>query len=121
MALAVSLSGVGYAASVLPRNSVGLRELRNNAVVSKKVQDGSLLAADFGPGQLPAGAEGATGAKGEEGDKGDKGDTGVKGDPGPPGLSGYEIVRVQAAFRHDTYVTARATCPAGKKPIAGGG
>ena len=32
-ALMVALSGVGYAAVVLPANSVGTRQLRNNAVV----------------------------------------------------------------------------------------
>ena len=55
IALAVSLSGTGYAAIKLERNSVGTRELKNNAVTSIKVRNGSLLRADFRRGQLPAG------------------------------------------------------------------
>ena len=117
VALALSLSGVGYAATVLPRNSVGATQLRDNAVVSKKVQNGSLLAADFRAGELPAGAQGPAGPKGDKGDRGDKGD---KGSAGAPGLSGYQVVRVQGPFTHDVFVTARASCPAGKKLIAGG-
>ena len=47
LALAVSLSGVGYAATVLPKNSVGTPQLKKNAVIAAKVLNGSLLAADF--------------------------------------------------------------------------
>jgi hypothetical protein len=39
------------------------------------VADRSLLAADFRPGQLPAGPQGPKGEKGDKGDKGDKGIT----------------------------------------------
>lgn len=37
------------------------RNLGRNAVTSKSVKDGSLLGADFAPGQLPAGAPGPAG------------------------------------------------------------
>lgn len=43
---------------------------------SGDVRDGSLLAADFKVGQLPAGARGAQGPKGDKGEEGDKGETG---------------------------------------------
>ena len=46
LALAVSLSGVGYAAITIPRNSVGTPQLKNNAVNSKKVLDNSIKGAD---------------------------------------------------------------------------
>ena len=46
---------------VLPRNSVGTGQLRDDAVTSSKVRNGSLLAADFRPGQLPAGRPGPAG------------------------------------------------------------
>lgn len=71
LALFVALGGVGYAAIKLPRNSVGTKQLKRNAVTSAKVRDATLRAKDFGRGQLPAGPKG---------DKGDRGDTGP---PGP--------------------------------------
>ncbi len=78
LALAIALSGVGYAAVALPRNSVGTAQLKNNAVNAAKVKDGSLNAADFAAGQIPAGP------------KGDKGDTGATGERGPQGERGPE-------------------------------
>ena len=89
-ALIVALGGVGYAASVLPKNSVGTAQLqkkavtasklgnsavrraklKNNAVTGPKVKDGTLMAADFKADQLPAAQQGP------------------KGDPGPQGPTG---------------------------------
>lgn len=62
LALLVALSGVGVAATLaVPRNSVGTLQLRNNAVISSKVKNGSLLRADFKSGQVPAGPAGPAG------------------------------------------------------------
>ena len=45
LALAVALSGTGYATILaLPANSVGTVQLKNNAVIPSKVKDHSLLA-----------------------------------------------------------------------------
>jgi hypothetical protein len=84
IALLVALGGTSYATVVdVPRASVGTPQLKRNAVKAAKIApnavraghvlNGSLLAEDFRPGQLPSGP------KGENGEKGDK------GDPGPPG------------------------------------
>jgi hypothetical protein len=67
VALLVALGGTGYAAVVLPPNSVGTTQLKKNAVISAKVKDGSLLKKDFKAGQLP------------KGDRGPKGDVGARG------------------------------------------
>jgi hypothetical protein len=80
IALLVALGGVGYAATALPRNSVGPPQIKRNAVTSIKVKDRSLLARDFRRGQLPRGPRGLTGAAGAAGAKGDKGDKGDKGE-----------------------------------------
>src|SRR6266511_4295158 len=61
-ALAVALFGstpLGHAAGklILPRNSVGAAQLKKAAVTGAKVKDGSLAAADFAAGQLPAGPQ----------------------------------------------------------------
>ena len=56
IALAVALSGVGYAAVALPPKSVGTKHLKDNAVTAKKVKNGTLVKADHAPGVIPAGA-----------------------------------------------------------------
>ncbi|HXZ57678.1 MAG TPA: hypothetical protein VEG40_08865 [Gaiellaceae bacterium] len=70
IALAVGLGGTSYAATSLPRNSVGTLQLKSNAVTSTKVKNGSLLKRDFKRGQLPAGAIGPTGPAGAPGPAG---------------------------------------------------
>lgn len=73
LALFVALSGTGYAVVVLPKNSVGTKQLKKNSVVSAKVRDGSLRAHDFAAGQLPPATAGATGAQGPPGEQGQQG------------------------------------------------
>ena len=55
VALLVALAGTSVAAvNALPLGSVGTLQLKNNAVVSAKVKNHSLLKTDFQAGQLPA-------------------------------------------------------------------
>ena len=114
VALVVALGGVSYAAAVLPAGSVGTAQLqmkavtasklKKNAVTGRKVKNGSLLAADFAAGQLPAGPQGP------------------KGDTGAPGISGYEIVYgAEVEIAPGQFGVADLDCPAGKKVIAGSG
>ena len=101
LCLFVVLGGGAYAASRLPKDSVGPRQIKADAirtpeladysVTSPKVANGSLLSEDFAPGQLPQGAQGERGPKGDTGEKGLKGDTGatgLKGDTGDQGDTG---------------------------------
>jgi hypothetical protein len=67
LALFVALAGTSYAALKLPKNSVGTRQIRNNAVTSAKVKNRALLAKDFKKGQLHAGPRGPRGPKGDTG------------------------------------------------------
>lgn len=57
LALVLAVTGGAYAASQLPKNSVG----------SKQVKDSSLKAKDFKPGQLPTGTTGPQGPQGRDG------------------------------------------------------
>jgi hypothetical protein len=109
VALVVALGGVSYAATVLPKNSVGTTQLRKkavtvsklhrNAVSAAKVKDGSLLAADFKPGQLPAGPQGP------------------KGNAGAPGISGLTYVqKASSSIAPGAIDGVGASCPAGKQP-----
>src|SRR4051794_15587974 len=78
VALAVALGGTGYAALVLPPNSVGTAQLKAGAVVAAKVKPHSLVAANFKAGQLPAGPAGPVGLVGPAGPAGSKGDAATK-------------------------------------------
>ena len=51
LALALTLGGAAYAMS-LPRNSVGTPQLKDNAVKTSKVDNGTLLRKDFRNGQV---------------------------------------------------------------------
>ena len=88
LALLVSLGGVGYAATALPKNSIGAAQIKTGAVGSAEVKDKSLLSQDFKPGQLTQGAAGPQGAQGAPGPKGDTGATGPQGTTGPTGPMG---------------------------------
>ncbi len=95
LALLVALGGTSWAAAtlVLPRNSVGERQLRNNAVVSSKVRDGSLLARDFRPGQLlrgPRGLQGPSGLVGPAGPAGAQGPAGTSAALAPGYVAGVQ-------------------------------
>ena len=52
IALVVAMGGTGYAAFKLPRNSVGTRQLKKNAVVGSKVKNHSLTGSDLKLGSL---------------------------------------------------------------------
>jgi len=141
LALAVALGGTSVAAvsQVLPRNSVGPRQLqfgavtapkirngavtapkiRNNSITSIKVRNGSLLRADFAPGQLPAGPTGPQGPAGP---------AGAAGAAGPAGVISAITVRnasvsITGGTAHDgSYVTARVTrlCEGNERAISAG-
>jgi hypothetical protein len=117
VALVIALGGVSYAATVLPKNSVGTAQLQKKSVTASKlrkgsvngakVKDGTLLATDFQAGQLPQGPQGP------------KGDTGATGAPGVSGLQ--VVIKASPSIAPGASGHANATCPAGKKAIAGGG
>jgi hypothetical protein len=89
VALLVALGGTSVAAvTAIPRNSVGTPQLKKNAVVSAKVKNGSLRAADFAAGQLPAGPAGPPGPAGPAGPGGSQGPEGPQGPAGPQGPQG---------------------------------
>jgi hypothetical protein len=105
---------VGQAAGrlVLAKNSVGTAQLKKNAVTGLKVKNGTLLAADFKAGQLPAGPQGP---------KGDPGAQGPKGDSGAPGAT--KVIRRSAAgppVGAGGYSNANVSCQPGESLVGGG-
>ena len=69
IALFVALGGTTYAATSLPKNSVGTRQLKNGAVTKKKIQAQTITA--------------LMGARGRQGATGAPGTPGAAGAPGP--------------------------------------
>jgi hypothetical protein len=109
LALFVALSGTGYAVVVLPKNSVGTKQLKKNSVVSSKVRDGTLRVRDFAPGQVPPGTQGTPGAPG------------VKGESGPPGFSSLRYIRGEwITLPPNDEVSDEILCPEGEHVVGGG-
>ena len=70
IAVFIALGGASYAALKLPKNSVGAKQIKDNAVNGSKVANGSLAGQDFAAGQLPQGPQGPPGPKGDTGPQG---------------------------------------------------
>jgi hypothetical protein len=102
LCLFLLLGGAAYAATQVPSNSVGTKQLKNGAVTLQKVskQTQSQLKGATGP----AGAMGAQGPKGdlgplgEAGPQGPPGNPGAKGEDGAPGQQGPAGLSVDALF-----------------------
>jgi hypothetical protein len=123
IALGVALSGTGIAAvmAALPANSVGTTQLKNNAVTSAKVRNGSLVKSDFAPGQLPAGTPGSPGPAGPQGLKGDTGPAGAPGVVGDVALHSASVsVPAYTSVTVYSNRSVTANCDAGEKGIGGG-
>jgi hypothetical protein len=88
LCLFLVIGGSAYAASTLPRNSVGPDQIKTGAVRSSEVKDRSLRAKDFAVGQLP---------KGDRGDAGPAGPQGPRGDTGAPGANATSLFAVVAS------------------------
>lgn len=96
LALFLALGGAAYAATQLPRNSVGTGQLRAEAVTAGKIakKTRKQLQGDRGPAgaQGPQGKTGKQGPKGATGTKGAQGATGARGPIGPNGAGpAYEV------------------------------
>lgn len=138
LSLFVSLGGMGYAATQLPRNSVGTAQLRakavttaklaNDAVTSSKVADHSLLATDFRAGQLPSGLQGPRGPQGPLGPQGPPGaagaDASISGVAAGGDLSGtypnpsIPVGKIDTARLADGSVTSTKFAPTAVAPDA---
>lgn len=129
-ALVFAMGGTGYALTI-PKNSVGSAQIKKsavansdirvNAVTSNKVRNGSLLAADFKLGQLPAGPAGPAGAPGAPGAAGATGATGATGAVSTAIVRRTDIALPAGAAVNTpgALTSAFATCAAGEKIIGG--
>jgi hypothetical protein len=135
LALFLAMGGVSWAAVTLPRNSVGAKQIKANAVTSDKVANGALKREDFAAGALPAGEPGAPGPVGPAGAKGETGATGPQGERGPAGdmfdparwsagalPAAHQMSLTIDGFEVRRFTSFRSECPApGDCTIALGG
>jgi hypothetical protein len=89
LALFLALGGAAYAATQLPKNSVGTNQLRKESVTAAKIakKTRQQLQGSRGPAG-PQGAQGKTGKQGAAGAKGATGARGAQGNTGAPGADG---------------------------------
>ena len=114
LALLLAMGGTGYALSI-PKNSVGSAQIKNNAIKTSDVKDGSLLSGDFMAGQIPPGPQGAQGAQGTQGPRG------LPGATGTTGAATTVFFQASADLANGADQSYGVFCPAGKQAIAGGG
>jgi hypothetical protein len=101
VALFVALGGTAYAATSLPRNSVGTAQIKNGAVTKTKIAKKTInaLRGTRGP-QGPQGLQGLKGDKGAQGLPGANGATNVVIRPGPQAFELPNQHFVSGAFCH---------------------
>ena len=117
LALVIAMSGTAYAATALPKNSVGRKQLRNNAVTSKKVKNRSLLRRDLAPGVIPRSRRGGPGGRGPRGFRGPRGRRGLRGLTGVVG--NVTVQRLDLPLADNSNVNGSVPCPSGQKILAG--
>src|SRR6201990_3000787 len=86
LALFLALGGAAYAATQLPKNSVGTNQIRKEAVTAAKIAKKTRKQLQGSRG--PAGPQGPQGKTGKQGAKGATGARGAQGNTGAPGIDG---------------------------------
>jgi hypothetical protein len=86
LALFLALGGAAYAATQLPKNSVGTNQIRKEAVTAGKIAKKTRQQLQGQRG--PAGQQGPQGKTGKTGAKGATGARGAQGNTGAPGVDG---------------------------------
>ncbi|HEY2716330.1 MAG TPA: hypothetical protein VGI73_08935 [Solirubrobacterales bacterium] len=97
VALFVALGGGAYAATRLPKNSVGPKQLQDEAVTPPKLSRAAVksLEGERGP-KGATGPKGSTGAQGQRGPEGPRGAQGDRGPEGPRGLTAMGSLVIDA-------------------------
>jgi Collagen triple helix repeat (20 copies) len=89
LALFLALGGAAYAATQLPKNSVGTNQIRKEAVTAGKIAKKTRQQLQGSPGPAgPAGPQGKAGKQGAKGATGAIGARGAQGNTGAPGIDG---------------------------------
>jgi hypothetical protein len=91
LCLFLVLGGSAYAATALPKGSVGTEQLKAAAVTPAKLSGAAKSAMQGEPGAT--GATGAPGPAGPQGERGERGPAGETGETGKQGLQGIQGIQ----------------------------
>jgi hypothetical protein len=105
--------GAAFAASKLPKNSVGARQIKRGAITPAK-----LAAVTKQAFESVAGPRGARGPQGQRGETGPRGPAGPQGATGAQGAAGATKVVVRIGKQEDG---SEVLCKPGEVAISGGG
>jgi hypothetical protein len=125
-ALVLSMAGTTWAATSLPRNSVGSAQIKNHSVTLGKISTKARYSLRGQAG--PAGALGAAGSQGQngaQGPNGAQGATGPEGSAGPGGATNVttttQTFGTGSIAAGGTYINSVTSCPLGQRATGGGG
>ncbi len=127
VALFFALAGTSFAAAPMvtganvKNSSLTGADVKNGSLTGADIKAQSLKAANFAPGQLPAGPQGPIGRTGPGGPAGPAGATGANGANGANGATNVVmrsggVVTVGA----NNFVRAEVSCAAGERATGGG-
>lgn len=108
--------GAAFAATQLPKNSVGPKQIKRGAITPAKLAP--VTKERFESVAGPQGPRGATGKQGPKGDTGARGATGPQGPAGAAGAAGATKVVVRTGKKE---IASEAFCKAGEVAVGGGG
>ncbi|MEI7931174.1 MAG: hypothetical protein WCH97_06620 [Actinomycetes bacterium] len=98
VAVFIALGGVGWAATTLPANSVGTRQIVDKSVGTNDLADSSVVSSKIAPSVLTL----LKGQKGDRGIQGLKGEQGIQGVQGLKGEFGGQLLIASLEF--DAYI-----------------
>jgi hypothetical protein len=113
IALVASLGGTAVAQTVLPRNSVGSRQIRTGAVTSSEIKDRTIRLRDISRTTR-------TQLRGQRGPAGPAGPPGGAGTGTGAGALNLVVATAPGTVPREGATAATATCPAGRRVTGGG-
>ncbi len=113
IALCVGVTGGAFAAATIDggdieNGSITKKDLHKNSVNAKKVENKTLKANDFAPGELKAGVQGIQGLQGPKGDKGAPGEDGTDGADGADATALWAVIGDDGTTARGSHVTSSA-------------
>ncbi len=95
LCLFMLLGGGAYAASQLPKNSVGAKQIRNGSITGKEIKDGSIDGSKLAVRRAPAPPVRRRGLRGPAGRTGPQGVQGAQGPQGTTNSGAYATVALE--------------------------
>ena len=115
LCLFMLLGGGAYAATQLPKNSVGAKQLKSGAVTGQKIKKGTIDSSKL----TTATVAGLKGTQGERGAVGPQGAQGPQGEPGDPGSYATIEASIPPTFigSHPGFLAVERFEPTSEDPV----